>query len=121
MKCSKCGKTIVSDGIAAGYGIDRDGNKICYDCCAEMDKADLDNLAVGEKTVFYLTHQDGKYEIVNWPGSLRIPCSFARVGRHNIAGTRTDVDFSFNGKKFHGTQYGDNSEICYIRRVKGVA
>lgn len=61
--------------------------------------------------------KNGKYDYVSWPGTLKIKCH-VRTGRHNIAGTRYDVWFTFNGKNFYGVTYGDKTQICHIRRIK---
>jgi hypothetical protein len=53
-----------------------------------------------------------------WPGTLKIRCG-VRTGRHNIAGKRYDVWFvGPDGKNWHGVTYGDNTQICRVRRLK---
>ena len=121
MKCSACGREIVSEGLAAGYGKDARGNVFCYDCCADMDAALLDGLGVGDKTYFYLIHDGDKYEVTNWAGTFKVLCDSVTHGRHNFSGTRTDVNFCFRGKRFHATQYGTCGNVCVVRRLKDVA
>ena len=127
--CFRCGGDFIKNyDFDTGYGIDRNGHKICFKCCGEIDRQELDSLEIGGKGVIhYLTSKTevldwGKkttYEVSNWPGSMRFNV-FCKEGRHNFAGVRRDVWFSYNGKNFHGVQYGNNSELCYIKRVKGV-
>jgi len=101
--------------------------KVCYACCGEHDKASMRGTG---KAVLYLTHdafdtctiaqydnwRDGK--ITNWPGTLSIPCRVKR-GSHNIARWRYDAWFKFEGKQWHGTCYGDNSQIIHCKQTKG--
>ena len=97
----------------AGHGTDAQGKTFCYACCAERDKADM--IRTGRATL-YLTDK----AITNWPGSLRFDFGEVRVGRHNIAGKRYDAWFRGpDGAAWHAVQYGDNTQICHCRRVKG--
>ena len=117
--CHECGCECKPDGIFAGYGTDKDGNKFCYECCGKHDKQELENMKIGEKTIQYLHKDDeNKWWVVNFPSSLKLRIWMVHEGRHNIAGIRRDVWFDFNGNNFHGVQYGNFSELCYIRRVK---
>jgi hypothetical protein len=120
--CSKCGRECVSDGCGTGYGVDAKGNKICYDCCGEMDKEQMKQMKPGDRITLYLT--SGKDEngcsghfVTNWPGTLKIKV-YAVEGRHNFAGVRRDVHFKYMGNFFHGTQYGNFSEICHVRCIR---
>ena len=117
--CSRCGKECVPDGVGTGYGIVPDTQeKVCYSCCGKMDERTLMNLKFGEKTVLYLSeNKNGDWYVTNWPGTLKFKV-WAKEGHHNIARVRRDVWFTMRGHYFHGTQYGNNSELCYIKRVK---
>jgi len=106
-----CNKDIIPDGIGTGYGTDKNGNKICYACIADIDKKDMTE---SERQVLYY---DGM-NITNWPGSLKIRVLSKRKGKHNFAETRTDVWFAFNGHLWHGTQYGNLSQLCYCKQLK---
>lgn len=58
-------------------------------------------------------------KITNWPGSLSFPC-IVRKGRHNIARVRYDANFAGpDGNRWHGVQYGDNTQIIHCKRLKG--
>jgi hypothetical protein len=67
------------------------------------------------RITLYLT-DDGR--VTNWPNSLSFKGHVSK-GRHNIAGTRYDVWFTGpDGHRWHGTQYGDNTQICHCKRTK---
>jgi len=113
--CSKCGEEKeVQTQCGTGYATDRAGFKTCYDCCADFDREEM--METG-KAVLYL---DGIAQLTNWPGTLRLPVRYSRHGEHNIAGSRTDIWFQGpDGKEWHGTQYGNFSQLCHCRRLKG--
>lgn len=94
-----------------GYAVDREGRKFCYQCCAAEDRRQM---ATTGRATLYLTGN----ELTNWPGSLRIPVRAKSRGRHNIAGSRTDVWFTFGGHGWHGVQYGDNTQLAHCKRLK---
>lgn len=61
-----------------------------------------------------------KWVIGNWSGGLSFPCITMHKGSHNIARVRYDVTFRGpDGKQWRGTTYGDNTQICHCRRLKG--
>jgi hypothetical protein len=98
--------------ITRGYGTDANGKTRCYDCCAEEDKRIMRE---DGRTYLYL---DTKNKTVsNWPGSFKAAINYMRTGRHNIAGKRYDVWFSFEGQQWHGVTYGDNTQICHCKRI----
>jgi len=113
--CSKCGKEKpVPNNGGTGYASDEEGNKTCYDCCAIIDGEELANMPIGGKTIQYW---NGKH-ITNWPGTLKIEPSYLRIGKHNIAGTRTSIWFEYAGNKFYACQMGGFNQIARIRRIK---
>ena len=127
--CFNCGKIIVKpdNGFTTGYGQDSNGNKICYDCCAIVDLADMRESG---KITLYLTEihdrpekrYDHAYKVTNWPGSLIFPVIDYRWGSHNIAGSRIDVWFMdktnpSGWQKWHGVSYGDNTQLVHCRRI----
>lgn len=115
--CHECGAACKPNGLFAGYGVLKNGNKICYDCCAKRDEQALMALSGKDKISLYLIGKNGQEEIINWPGTLRIKPRYVKRGRHNFAGSRRDVWFAYKGKEFHGTQYGEMNEVCYIQAV----
>lgn len=62
--------------------------------------------------------------VSNWPGSLKFEVYHMRIGSHNMANCRYDIWFEvLNPKtnqleKWHGTCYGDDTQICHCKRTK---
>lgn len=108
-----------------GYGRDAEGNRYCYACCAERDKADMRERG---RIALYLSprsqeerdagHYSATHKVTNWPGSLVFLVYGSRRGWHNWAGPRYDVWFTFEGEEWHGVQYGDNTQIVHCKRTK---
>lgn len=119
-RCDRCGSLCIPDGLSTGYGISKDGTKHCFKCCALEDGESLDRLAPGETLHFYLRKKPGEScKVTNWPGTFEVTCDYDIEGRHNIAGTRTDIGFTYHGRKFYGTRYGKHSEIVHVKVRKG--
>lgn len=125
--CTRCSKAIFSspESMVAGYVIDKDNNKICYDCCAELDK---ERMRQDGKIILYLACEperncrtpEGRHSagtVSNWCGTLQFKCH-TRTGKHNIAGVRYDCWFVFEGYYWHGVTYGDNTQVCHCKRTK---
>jgi len=127
--CSRCGehKTHTSP-ISTGYGVNDKGEKICFACCGDLDREQMQETG---KAVLYLSHeQKGKAfmqctwiypqkgYVSNWPGTLSIPVRAIKIGSHNVAGRRFDFWFTFEGEEWHGVQYGNNTQIAHCRRLK---
>lgn len=73
-------------------------------------------VATGRATLYL----DG-LNILDWPGRLRFRAARRSTGRHNIAGTRTDVWFvGPDGAAWHGVQYGQNTQIVHCKRTREV-
>lgn len=105
--------------FTTGYGKDEHGKRYCYACCADRDRYQM---RCDGRATLYLTCEPkmvrtGTGTLTNWPGSLEIPCN-VRKGRHNMARTRYDVWFSFEGQTWHGVQYGENTQLCHCKRIK---
>lgn len=118
-QCSDCGATkpTKTDG-GVGYAFTPDSAKVCYECCAIRDREAMER--DGRITLYLVDAQASTGEpwrLQNWPGTLSIPVYSRRKGRHNIAGSRYDVWFRFNGSDWHGTQYGDNTQLCHCKRL----
>ena len=97
-----------------GYGEDSNGKRFCYTCAAKRDRAEMKKTG---RTVLYLTTGEyGDCVLTNWPGSLRLSGRFTK-GRHNIARTRYDAWFRFDGADWHGVTYGDNTQLCHCREL----
>jgi len=120
--CCDCGHEIKPvDGCGTGYGIDKEGRKVCYACCAKRDRASMQE---NGRATLYLVAENGptgawrNYVVTNWPGSLRFKVSVSRVGRHNIGRSRTDVWFvGPDGAPWWGWNCGDN-QILHCKRVR---
>ena len=122
--CSCCNNEIPPSKyqFTTGYGIDREGNKVCYTCCGDNDRK---RMVEDGAITLYLTNRekDGvkRPRVVNWPGSLEFNVYLHKEGRHNIAGKRRDVWFRGpDNHVWHGVQYGDMTEICHCKRTKEV-
>lgn len=115
-KCSICNKyKPIQKSGGTGYGRDPKTNKkICYDCCALMDK---DFMKKNGEITLYLTENG----ITNWPGTLRFNLVDSKESRTNWNLTRTDVWFMFDATVWHGYQIGDNTQICHCKRTKRTA
>jgi hypothetical protein len=125
-KLLDCGHPVSEhESFTTGYGRDENGKTFCYACCAEGDKKYMREHG---KIDLYLTFKEDengikRARITNWPASLVISsangnCVTFRRGNHNIARTRCDVWFVFEGENWHGTQYGEWTEIVHCKRVK---
>lgn len=114
--CDGCRKlkTVVHSDITTGYGIDKNGNKFCYSCCADNDRKIMRETG---KYTLYLVGNNNQWEITNWPGSLSFPARVVK-GRHNIARVRYDAWFNFDGHIWHGVTYGDHTQVCHCKRTK---
>lgn len=122
-RCGDCGKVTElgsTEGCGTGYGYAADGpdeKPICYDCCGKRERARM--IETGRATL-YLVHKRGdiRGEVTDWPGTLRF-MGYVSQGRHNMAGRRYDIRFTGpDGAQWHGTQYGDNTQICHCKRLK---
>ena len=120
MTCDRCGSPIVSEegSVGTGYGTTPAGERHCYACCADDDRASM--VATGRATL-YLTSRDGENVITNWPGSLTFKAGAHWTGRHNMwaASKVTFVRFiGPDGAVWAGRQIGDFNDILHCRRTK---
>lgn len=100
-RCSRCGSVCIPEVYTTGYGIYKDDKKYCFKCCGIIDGEKLDQLTPGETLHFYLSKKPGeKCKVTNWPGTFEVTCDYDIEGRHNLAGTRTDIGFTYHGRKF---------------------
>ena len=115
--CAKCSSKVpISYSCAMGYGylspFTTLDDRICYPCMARYE---LDDLLSTGKGLLYL----GKYTVTDWTGTLSLPITYQKKGRHNIAGTRYDVWFRVGAEKWYGVQYGENTQLIHCKRMKG--
>lgn len=131
--CFECNQECIpeANSMGTGYGLNENDQPICYACCALID---IKRMSEDGKAVLYLQEIEGAREfnakklgnawlkathkITNWPGTLEIPIYKVKVGNHNMAGKRYDFWFVFKDQTWHGTQYGDNTQIAHCKRVK---
>lgn len=128
ISCSKCGKECKPEGCSTGYGENSKGEKVCFACCAETDRAEM--IETGRATLYLSKRKEAPvrekgvylgcdYEVTNWPGTLRLPVLGMTIGRHNFAGRTYKVRLRGpDGKLWTGIQFGDNTQICRVRRSK---
>ena len=135
--CEKCGYAgpwrVCGDGKAEGrlYGHTKDDHIHCDVCCGEADKADM--IKTGHAILYLTIAEDIDYfnrgqrygerycrcSISNWPGTMKYATGRIVIGHHNMARKRYDVWFDGpDGYIWHGTQYGDNTQICHCKRTK---
>ncbi len=117
--------TVGQEGIATGYGTDKDGKTACYECCADFDRARM--IADGRITLYLvacgprpLSAFTRAFEITNWPGTLRFPATLTRTKKHGggFGAQRTDAWFTGpDGKRWHAVNRGD-SQIARCKRVE---
>ena len=112
--CSRCDNAFVKTDCTLGYGKAADGTKVCYDCCAVLDRESM--IASGKATL-YLDDTNGIPEVTNWPGTLRFNAAI-KTSRHNFGGTRTDAWFyGPDGSSWWGFQCSDG-QLINVRRLK---
>jgi len=103
--------------ITTGHATNKAGDKICFDCVKQIDLDSLVNLKKGEKICFYLVKEGDKYKVTNWPGTMVLNVDYVRKGKHNMAISRYDIWFTLERHLFHGVQYGENTQVCHIKKL----
>jgi hypothetical protein len=127
-QCVDCKQTkSIPKGVGGtGYARTDDG-LVCYACCAIRDKKYMrDN---GRHDGLYLVlspPEEGekgskKWEVTNWPGTLRFRVLRIRTSDHAAFGRilkdgRSDVWFAFDGYVWHGVNIGDQ-QICRCKKT----
>lgn len=113
--CSKCGNVIFKEegGIGTGYGLTDEDEKVCYACCADVDR---ENMIKKGRICLYLVENDTA--IINWCGTLRFKVKRIKKGKHNIAGVQRHAWFNGpDGKVWHGNAFGHHSQIIHCKRT----
>lgn len=127
--CSRCNeaKPVNASG-GTGYAVNSEGGKVCYSCCADIDRARM--LETGRATLYLspenrptptgvARYLNARGDVRNWPGTLRFPFSGLRVARHNIAGRVYTAYFTGpDGATWSARNYGEHSDIAHCRRLK---
>jgi hypothetical protein len=125
------------ESFTTGYGIDSDGRKSCYACCAV---GDVNLMRETGRNTLYLTHHDDglgcamvqrrhssqrvcalarHWTVSNWTGSLRYAVTSISHSASNWWNVyRADVRFvGPDGCAWYGRQQGDN-DLVRVKRVK---
>lgn len=117
-----CGHPPTASVFDTGYGIDGDGKKLCYECCARRDE---ESLQAGQPTLLYLRFDDHGGQLVNWPGTLSIPCRYARgKAQYNSQGERyssVTVWMTYAGREWWGrigSLRSGNSVVLHPKAAK---
>jgi len=108
-------KTNISE-FTTGYGIDKDNNKVCFECCGKQDEAELRAMKPGDKTILYWNESDS--ELTNWPGTLRIKAYHFTNSLHNFGGWKTHIWFRYEGNDFYAYSIGNRTTIAHVLRIK---
>lgn len=91
---------------------------ICYKCAGEDEKTHMRTYGCN---TFYLTETTDtkkKWSVSNWPGTLEFTPTHVRKGKHNMAKVRYDVWFTFEGRVWHGVQFGNNTQLLHCKATK---
>ena len=116
--CSVCNRELyyISD-ITTGFATNREGKKVCFDCCGESDKETLLTAFPGYVKATCLYYDSRKQVVANWCNTLEIPTQNNVKGKHNIARTRWGFTFTLNKQRYSGYCLGD-SMVANIRKLK---
>jgi hypothetical protein len=114
--CEKCKTVItVNHNSPAGYGVDNTGKKFCYQCCADLDRSELES---NDKWTGYLSKEASGWYVTNWTGLLKMK-AITWTGRHNIARKVTFFRFvAPDGSIWTGRQMGEYNQIAHCKRTK---
>ena len=74
LECGHHPLLTAEDYLTTGYGIDKDGKRFCYACCADRDRAEM--VRTG-KAMLYLSGNT----VSNWPGSLKFVASYVKKSK----------------------------------------
>jgi len=82
-----------------------------------LAELEVEAMKASGRAVLYRRTIGARIHVGTWEGSTNFPVTCCRESRHNIAGTREDVWFNFDGSRWHGVNIGDN-DICRVHRCK---
>lgn len=113
--CHSCKtKKTVDSTFTSGYGLNSQGKKLCYVCCA---KVELEYMRDHDKNILYFTGD----HVTDWTGELKFELLNVKKGKHNMAGIRYDYWFIFDGFIWHGYTIGNNTQIAHCKKTKETA
>lgn len=103
---------------------------ICYKCASDDEKERMRKTGVTTLYFMYnspcnnIQHTNAgtnmtpsDYIVSDWSGRFLIRPMNVQRGKHNIARTRWDVWFEFEGRVWHGVQYGENTQLLHCKRT----
>ncbi len=133
-RCARCKADYSQhDGVGTGYARTRDTDeRICYDCAADDELRDM---YVSGRAMLYLSGETivpftgpgivptadmmKNITVGNWTGRFKLKVHGYVIGRHNIAGIRTDVWFTDRrGQEWWGYVVGRDTQVVHCRRLK---
>lgn len=109
--CDKCGNNCIAKGSATGYGVDDKGNKLCYPCCAQLERDQMDETG---KIILYLDEKNRK--VTNWTGELSY--SVRSLTKHKDNKGATAYFRDHNDNLWCAVRRGD-MDACRARKCKG--
>ena len=78
--CADCGAEFKPAGCGTGYAVTAAGNRICYECCAKRDRAEM--LATGRAVGgprWVCVHGSLSSGVVSWGAGAASICSSGRT------------------------------------------
>src|SRR5262245_24760848 len=114
IKCAVCGKRVRYDPtFAIGAEFFCDKGLVCYGCAPRLTReymtVDGDN---GRVHLFLGDAPNDQLYVTNSKKTLIFPVTRFKLGRHNLAGTRTDLWFNGpDGREWHGVVYGTHGPL----------
>lgn len=87
--CTKCSKEVVPEpgSGGTGYGVTKTGEKVCYACCADIDRSEM--IASGIAFMYLCGDEKTGWTISNWPGSLLFSAKVKVHPRKRVFSTYT--------------------------------
>lgn len=116
--CTHCARTKPIEPFGTGYARGPSDEKICYQCCADIDRARM--VREGKADLYLREEGAGRYTVANWPGTLSFVVTRLRRGKHNSAGVV--IHAYFKGPDAHEWQarvVGRNTQVAKCKRLKG--
>jgi hypothetical protein len=129
VKCAICGKEInpADHYPSTGYGKDDSGRIICYEDCAEIERQYMRDqkritLYLQKRITLYLKYNGfgvGCYGLFTWPGIEIARTADYKQSRSYNGKLYLTVYFIFEGKRWYGRHYGDDSDLIHCKQLKG--
>ena len=112
--CSLCTQPYTADNKLVAYSLS--GQRTYCLACSSI----VENQANAASDRITLYYGYGRADVVtNWTGDIRFRVERTKTGNHNMTGRRADVWFTAYGSRWHGVQYGSDTELLHCTRLKG--